>query len=157
MIIVAIAYFGIAIGEVYFRYFEYIDDMKQEVRFARVNTNDKILARLRARADSLGLPEDAQAIAIRRNPKPNAGSMTTFSDFSLDPRVLQAVTDSGYVTPTPIQVQGIPHALEGRDVLGIAQTGTGKTAAFVLPMITHLSKGRARARMPRNTTPITKS
>ncbi len=76
--------------------------------------------------------------------------MTTFSDLSLDPRVLQAVTKSGYVTPTPIQIQAIPHALEGRDVLGIAQTGTGKTGAFVLPMLTHLSKGRARARMPRS-------
>ncbi len=76
--------------------------------------------------------------------------MTTFSDLSLDPRVLQAVTESGYVTPTPIQVQAIPHALEGRDVLGIAQTGTGKTGAFVLPMLCHLSKGRARARMPRS-------
>ncbi len=76
--------------------------------------------------------------------------MTTFSDLSLDPRVLQAVTESGYVTPTPIQIQAIPHALEGRDVLGIAQTGTGKTGAFVLPMLTHLSKGRARARMPRS-------
>jgi superfamily II DNA/RNA helicase len=76
--------------------------------------------------------------------------MTTFSDLSLDPRVLQAVTESGYVTPTPIQAQGIPHALEGRDVLGIAQTGTGKTGAFVLPMLCHLSKGRARARMPRS-------
>src|SRR5688572_14813258 len=73
------------------------------------------------------------------------GHMTTFSDLSLDPRVLQAVTESGYVTPTPIQAQGIPHALEGRDVLGIAQTGTGKTGAFVLPMLCHLSKGRARA------------
>jgi superfamily II DNA/RNA helicase len=76
--------------------------------------------------------------------------MTQFSDLALDPRVLQAVTEAGYVTPTPIQVQAIPHALEGRDVLGIAQTGTGKTAGFVLPMITHLSKGRARARMPRS-------
>jgi len=76
--------------------------------------------------------------------------MTTFSDLSLDPRVLQAVSDAGYVHPTPIQEQAIPSALEGRDVLGIAQTGTGKTAAFVLPMITHLSKGRARARMPRS-------
>jgi superfamily II DNA/RNA helicase len=76
--------------------------------------------------------------------------MTSFSDLSLDPRVLQAVSESGYVTPTPIQVQAIPHALEGRDVLGIAQTGTGKTASFVLPMITHLGKGRARARMPRS-------
>jgi superfamily II DNA/RNA helicase len=76
--------------------------------------------------------------------------MTKFSDLSLDPRVLQAVSDAGYETPTPIQAQAIPHALEGRDVLGIAQTGTGKTASFVLPMITHLSKGRARARMPRS-------
>ena len=76
--------------------------------------------------------------------------MTTFSELSLDPRVLQAVSESGYVTPTPIQVQAIPHALEGRDVLGIAQTGTGKTGAFMLPMISHLSKGRARARMPRS-------
>jgi len=89
---------------------------------------------------------------IRRNPilPETEGSMTTFSDLSLDPRVLSAVTEAGYVTPTPIQVQAIPHALEGRDVLGIAQTGTGKTASFVLPMITHLSKGRARARMPRS-------
>ena len=76
--------------------------------------------------------------------------MTTFTELSLDPRVLQAVTESGYVTPTPIQVQAIPHALEGRDILGIAQTGTGKTGAFVLPMLCHLSKGRARARMPRS-------
>jgi superfamily II DNA/RNA helicase len=80
----------------------------------------------------------------------NAGFMTQFSDLSLDPRVLQAVTEAGYTVPTPIQIQAIPHALEGRDILGIAQTGTGKTAGFVLPMITHLGKGRARARMPRS-------
>ncbi|MCC6304041.1 MAG: DEAD/DEAH box helicase [Rhodobacteraceae bacterium] len=76
--------------------------------------------------------------------------MTQFSDLNLDPRVLQAVAEAGYATPTPIQAQGIPPALEGRDVLGIAQTGTGKTACFVLPMITLLSQGRARARMPRS-------
>ncbi len=76
--------------------------------------------------------------------------MTKFSDLALDARVLRAVSESGYETPTPIQVQAIPHALEGRDVLGIAQTGTGKTASFVLPMITHLANGRARARMPRS-------
>ena len=76
--------------------------------------------------------------------------MTTFSDLALDAKVLQAVSEAGYETPTPIQSEAIPHALEGRDVLGIAQTGTGKTASFVLPMITHLSKGRARARMPRS-------
>ncbi|MBX3581150.1 MAG: DEAD/DEAH box helicase [Rhizobiaceae bacterium] len=73
----------------------------------------------------------------------------TFADLGLSPKVLSAVTDAGYTTPTPIQAGAIPHALQGKDVLGIAQTGTGKTAAFVLPMITRLEKGRARARMPR--------
>jgi superfamily II DNA/RNA helicase len=76
--------------------------------------------------------------------------MIKFSDLALDPRVLQAVIDTGYETPTPIQAQAIPFALEGRDVLGIAQTGTGKTASFTLPMITRLGRGRARARMPRS-------
>lgn len=76
--------------------------------------------------------------------------MTKFSDLELDPRVLKAVEDAGYETPTPIQEAAIPHALKGRDVLGIAQTGTGKTASFTLPMITMLAKGRARARMPRS-------
>ncbi len=76
--------------------------------------------------------------------------MTKFSDLALDPRVLQAVEEAGYETPTPIQEQAIPPALEGRDVLGIAQTGTGKTASFVLPMVTLLGQGRARARMPRS-------
>ncbi len=76
--------------------------------------------------------------------------MTKFSDLALDPRVLQAVAEAGYETPTPIQAQAIPHALQGKDVLGIAQTGTGKTASFVLPMITLLGQGRAKARMPRS-------
>src|ERR1700692_3313244 len=73
----------------------------------------------------------------------------TFSKLGLSEKVLQAVEASGYLTPTPIQAQAIPHALEGRDVLGIAQTGTGKTAAFTLPMLSRLEKGRAKARMPR--------
>lgn len=76
--------------------------------------------------------------------------MTKFADLGLDPRVLKAIEETGYETPTPIQEKAIPFALQGRDVLGIAQTGTGKTASFVLPMITHLGKGRARARMPRS-------
>ncbi|MBL4927098.1 DEAD/DEAH box helicase [Fuscibacter oryzae] len=76
--------------------------------------------------------------------------MTKFADLALDPRVLQAVSETGYETPTPIQEQAIPPALMGRDVLGIAQTGTGKTASFSLPMITLLGQGRARARMPRS-------
>ncbi len=76
--------------------------------------------------------------------------MTKFSDLNLDPKVLKAIEDAGYETPTPIQEGAIPPALQGRDVLGIAQTGTGKTASFTLPMITLLAKGRARARMPRS-------
>ncbi|WP_062229129.1 DEAD/DEAH box helicase [Aureimonas frigidaquae] len=72
-----------------------------------------------------------------------------FSELGLSAKVLAAVEKAGYTEPTPIQAQAIPHALERRDVLGIAQTGTGKTASFVLPMLTLLEKGRARARMPR--------
>jgi superfamily II DNA/RNA helicase len=73
----------------------------------------------------------------------------SFSHLGLSDKVLAAVAATGYTTPTPIQDQAIPHVLARRDVLGIAQTGTGKTAAFVLPMLTMLEKGRARARMPR--------
>lgn len=72
-----------------------------------------------------------------------------FSDLGLSEKVLAAVEAAGYSQPTPIQAQAIPHAVVGRDVIGIAQTGTGKTAGFVLPMLTLLEKGRARARMPR--------
>ncbi|MDO9413599.1 MAG: DEAD/DEAH box helicase [Pseudolabrys sp.] len=73
----------------------------------------------------------------------------SFSHLGLSDKVLGAIDAAGYKTPTPIQEQAIPHVLARRDVLGIAQTGTGKTAAFVLPMLTMLEKGRARARMPR--------
>jgi superfamily II DNA/RNA helicase len=73
----------------------------------------------------------------------------TFRELGLSEKVLQAVEASGYTTPTPIQAKAIPEALIGRDVLGIAQTGTGKTAAFTLPMLSRLEQGRARARMPR--------
>ena len=73
-----------------------------------------------------------------------------FNDFALRPEILQAVADAGYEIPTPIQQQAIPIILTGSDLLGIAQTGTGKTAAFVLPMIERLASGRAKARMPRS-------
>ncbi|MDB5407375.1 MAG: hypothetical protein JWL84_2287 [Rhodospirillales bacterium] len=73
-----------------------------------------------------------------------------FTDLGLSPEVLQAVSDAGYTTPTPIQEQAIPYVLMGRDVLGCAQTGTGKTAGFTLPMIEILAAGRAKARMPRS-------
>ena len=72
-----------------------------------------------------------------------------FSELGLSPKVLASVEAAGYTAPTPIQEQAIPHVLARRDVLGIAQTGTGKTASFVLPMLNLLEKGRARARMPR--------
>jgi len=72
-----------------------------------------------------------------------------FSKLGLSDKVRAAVKSAGYTTPTPIQDQAIPHVLARRDVLGIAQTGTGKTAAFTLPMLTMLENGRARARMPR--------
>ncbi len=73
----------------------------------------------------------------------------SFSDLGLSPKTEAAVKAAGYETPTPIQEKAIPVAVTGRDVLGIAQTGTGKTASFVLPMLTRLERGRARARMPR--------
>ena len=73
----------------------------------------------------------------------------SFSELGLSPKVLEAVTAAGYTTPTAIQAQAIPHALQRKDVLGLAQTGSGKTAAFVLPMLSMLESGRARARMPR--------
>src|SRR5579871_3475332 len=73
-----------------------------------------------------------------------------FDGLGLSPTVLKAVRESGYATPTPIQSRGIPLVLKHRDLIGIAQTGTGKTASFTLPMIDILAAGRARARMPRS-------
>jgi len=73
----------------------------------------------------------------------------SFDTLGLSDKVLAAVEASGYTEPTPIQAQAIPHVMQRRDVLGIAQTGTGKTASFTLPMLSLLEKGRARARMPR--------
>jgi superfamily II DNA/RNA helicase len=73
-----------------------------------------------------------------------------FSELGLHPETLRALDEAGYETPTPIQEKAIPHVLAGRDVLGIAQTGTGKTASFTLPMINALAAGRAKARMPRS-------
>jgi len=74
----------------------------------------------------------------------------SFTDLGLSTKVLSAIEGAGYEHPTEIQKSAIPPALEGRDVLGLAQTGTGKTAAFALPILTRLEKGRARARMPRS-------
>ncbi|MBT5861035.1 MAG: DEAD/DEAH box helicase, partial [Alphaproteobacteria bacterium] len=73
----------------------------------------------------------------------------TFSELGLSPEILRSVEEAGYTEPTPIQRKSIPVVLQGRDVLGCAQTGTGKTGAFSLPMIDILASSRARARMPR--------
>ncbi len=73
-----------------------------------------------------------------------------FADLGLDEPILKAIADAGYTAPTAIQAGAIPEVLAGRDVIGIAQTGTGKTASFVLPMLHVLANGRARARMPRS-------
>lgn len=74
----------------------------------------------------------------------------SFADLGLSEELLKAVTDAGYTEPTPIQAGAIPSVLMMRDIIGIAQTGTGKTASFVLPMIDILAHGRSRARMPRS-------
>src|SRR4028119_345825 len=74
----------------------------------------------------------------------------SFADLGLSDELLRAVTEAGYDEPTPIQRQAIPSVLMMRDLVGIAQTGTGKTASFVLPMIDILTQGRSRARMPRS-------
>ena len=76
--------------------------------------------------------------------------MTTFADLGLSPELLQAVDSAGYTTPTPIQAEAIPAVLMMKDMIGIAQTGTGKTASFVLPMIDVMASGRRRALMPRS-------
>ena len=75
---------------------------------------------------------------------------TVFADLGLSDPILQAIAEMGYLHPTPIQEQAIPIVLQGRDVLGVAQTGTGKTASFTLPMMDILAGSRARARMPRS-------
>ncbi len=93
--------------------------------------------------------QDEPAEEPEEEPEPEA-PRTTFADLGLSDELLKAVTESGYIHPTPIQEQAIPIVLMGRDVMGCAQTGTGKTASFTLPMMDILSGSRAKARMPRS-------
>jgi len=107
-------------------------------------------------------PVTAEAIVAEADPEPIAAEpeyaepeeepapRATFADLGLSDELVRAVTEAGYVHPTPIQEQAIPVVLMNRDVLGCAQTGTGKTASFVLPMLDILSGSRAKARMPRS-------
>jgi len=95
--------------------------------------------------------DDGEVQKARQSPLlPDIFAPMKFADLGLSDELLQAVTAKGYDTPTPIQAQAIPSVLMMRDIIGIAQTGTGKTASFVLPMIDILAQGRARARMPRS-------
>src|SRR5579862_7582057 len=96
------------------------------------------------------LPPDKGHIETTNNKREKYTHRMSFDDLGLSPEVLKAVAEAGYTAPTPIQEQAIPYVLMGRDVLGCAQTGTGKTASFTLPMIDILAAGRARARMPRS-------
>jgi len=100
--------------------------------------------------DTLAATEGGIESTISSSPASSASPEVRFEDLGLGPTVLKAVADSGYVTPTPIQARGIPKVLAGKDIIGIAQTGTGKTASFTLPMIEILARGRAKARMPRS-------
>jgi superfamily II DNA/RNA helicase len=102
-------------------------------------------------ADETGFDQTI-ADAPPREPEEAAAELTQplFSDTGLSEPILRAIAEKGYLHPTPIQAQAIPVVLAGRDVLGVAQTGTGKTASFVLPMMDILDGSRARARMPRS-------
>ena len=80
---------------------------------------------------------------------PSYQALMSFSTLGLSPKILQSIQDVGYTTPTPIQTAAIPHVLSGRDLIGIAQTGTGKTAAFVLPILERLSRATTQSRAPR--------
>src|SRR5277367_793550 len=73
-------------------------------------------------------------------------TISSFSELALRPELQKALADQGYTTPTPIQAQAIPHLLAGRDLLGIAQTGTGKTAAFALPILQKLADSGVKPR-----------
>src|SRR5437763_7275451 len=107
-------------------------------------TNDTIAGAQAGQEDSI-----SAASANCSNTEINFTSQG-FDGLGLSPSVLKAVAESGYTTPTPIQTRGIPLVLKHRDLIGIAQTGTGKTASFTLPMIEILARGRAKARMPRS-------
>ncbi len=100
----------------------------------------------RADHERHGLDSDADRAAD--TPTPHRAAV--FADLGLSEPILQAIAEMGYLIPTPIQEQAIPIVLMGRDVLGVAQTGTGKTAGFTLPMMDILAGSRARARMPRS-------
>ncbi len=124
------------------------EDLENEGRENDDRENDDREDAVRDDEDRLPLSPVA-AIPIAAGPPPEP-ARPLFSDLGLSDQVLRAIDDMGYRHPTPIQEQAIPYVLMGRDVMGTAQTGTGKTAGFTLPMLDILSGSRARARMPRS-------
>ncbi len=113
---------------------------------ARSGSDHSLTETTTAAADST----DDAPIIDAEPPGPPEDVRATFADLGLSEAVLRAIADMGYRHPTPIQEQAIPFVLMGRDVMGTAQTGTGKTAGFTLPMLDILTGSRARARMPRS-------
>jgi superfamily II DNA/RNA helicase len=109
-------------------------------------------AETEASTDAASTPVADEAVSAEpeKPVEPPKEPEITFDDLGLSEEVLKAVKETGYTTPTPIQAKSIPQVLMGRDIVGIAQTGTGKTASFTLPMIEILARGRAKARMPRS-------
>ena len=101
-------------------------------------------------APDFAAPDQASAESPQAAPEPAAEPEQIFADLGLSEPILRAIEEKGYRHPTPIQAQAIPAVLSGRDVMGVAQTGTGKTASFTLPMLDILSGSRSRARMPRS-------
>jgi superfamily II DNA/RNA helicase len=101
-------------------------------------------------SDDEASDEDEEGPTAEDEALAEEAAKTTFADLGLSEPILRAVAESGYLYPTPIQEQAIPVVLMGRDVLGVAQTGTGKTAGFTLPMLDILAGSRAKARMPRS-------
>nr|WP_249197565.1 DEAD/DEAH box helicase [Gluconobacter kondonii] len=99
-----------------------------------------------AAEDSVAPPAVAETVVIAEA----SSDKPRFADLGLGELIMRAIEELGYEHPTPIQAQAIPEVLKGHDVLGVAQTGTGKTASFTLPMLQKLSGSRARARMPRS-------
>src|SRR5258708_7351805 len=97
----------------------------------------EISAACHATSSALPGPETANAVGRNRS---DSMSATSFDELGLSPEILRAVTEAGYPTPTPIQAQAIPVVLAGRDVMGGAQTGTGKTAGFALPILQRLQR-----------------
>jgi superfamily II DNA/RNA helicase len=129
----------------------------------KLNENTEVTAAEAVQADPQTLPVPPETpetapvetapVAEETAPEPALAAeedRPTFDSIGLSEEIVKAVTESGYRHPTPIQEQAIPQVLMGRDVLGCAQTGTGKTASFVLPMLDILTGSRAKARMPRS-------